>query len=40
MEPDAIKGLATLMPEAVTLKFIDKPLSAEQTAELFQVPLK
>jgi NitT/TauT family transport system substrate-binding protein len=40
LEPDAIKGLDTLMPEAVTLKFIDKPLSKEQTAELFQVPLK
>ena len=40
VEPDAIKGLDTLMPEAVTLKFIDKELSKEQTAELFQVPLK
>ena len=40
LQPDEIKGLDTLMPEAVTLKFIDKPLSKEQTAELFQVPLK
>jgi NitT/TauT family transport system substrate-binding protein len=40
VEPDAIKGLDTLMPEAVNLKFIDKPLSKEQTAELFQVPLR
>jgi NitT/TauT family transport system substrate-binding protein len=40
VDPDEIKGLDTLMPEAVTLKFIDKPLTKEQTAELFQVPLK
>jgi NitT/TauT family transport system substrate-binding protein len=40
IEPDAIKGLDTLLPEAVTLKFIDKELTKEQQAELFQVPLK
>jgi len=40
IEPDAIKGLDTLLPEAVTLKFIDKELTKEQLAELFQVPLK
>ena len=40
IEPDEIKGLDTLIPEAVNLKFIDKPLSKEQIAELFQVPLK
>jgi hypothetical protein len=28
------------MPEAVTLKFIPAPLTKEQTAELFQVPLR
>ena len=38
--PDEIKGLDTQLPEAVTLKFIDKPLTKEQQAELFQVPLK
>jgi NitT/TauT family transport system substrate-binding protein len=38
--PDEIKGLDTLLPEAVTLKFIEKPLTKEQLAELFQVPLK
>lgn len=38
--PDEIKGLETLIPEAVTLKFIDKPLTKEQQAELFQVPLR
>lgn len=40
VEPDAIKGLDTLLPEAVKLKFIDKELTKEQVAELFQVPLK
>ncbi len=40
VQPDQIKGLDTLLPEAVTLKFIDKPLTKEQLAELFQVPLK
>lgn len=40
IEPDQIKGLDTLLPEAVNLKFIDKELSKEQVAELFQVPLK
>lgn len=38
--PDEIKGLDTQIPEAVTLKFINKPLTKEQQAELFQVPLK
>jgi NitT/TauT family transport system substrate-binding protein len=38
--PDEIKGLDSMIPEAVTLKFIDKPLTPEQRAELFQVPLK
>ncbi len=38
--PDEIKGLDTLLPEAVTLKFIAAPLTKEQQAELFQVPLK
>jgi len=38
--PDEIKGLDTLLPEAVTLKFIPAPLSKEQLAELIQVPLK
>ena len=40
VEPNQIKGLDTLVPEAVTLKFIDKELTKEQLAELFQVPLK
>ena len=38
--PDEIKGLDTLLPEAVALKFITEPLKAEQVKELIQVPLK
>jgi NitT/TauT family transport system substrate-binding protein len=40
VEPDEIKGLDSLLPEAVTLKFIEKPLTKEQLTELIQVPLK
>jgi NitT/TauT family transport system substrate-binding protein len=40
IDPDAIKGLDTLLPEAVSLKFINEPLTKEQLAELIQVPLK
>jgi NitT/TauT family transport system substrate-binding protein len=36
--PDEIKGIDTLMPEAVSLKFIPEPLSAAQLAELIQIP--
>lgn len=35
--PDAIHGLDSLVPEAVTLKFIPAPLTKEQTAELIQI---
>jgi NitT/TauT family transport system substrate-binding protein len=35
--PDEIKGLASLMPEAVTLKFIPEPMSQQQLDELIQV---
>lgn len=35
--PDDIKGLDSLMGEAVTLKFIPAPLTKEQTAELVQI---
>jgi NitT/TauT family transport system substrate-binding protein len=38
MWPDEIKGLDTLMPEAVSLKFIPEPLTAAQLAELIQIP--
>jgi NitT/TauT family transport system substrate-binding protein len=40
LNPDAIKGLDTLLPEAIELKYLTKPLSQEQLAELIQVPLK
>ena len=35
--PDEIKGLDTLMPEAVSLKFIAEPLTAAQLGELIQI---
>jgi NitT/TauT family transport system substrate-binding protein len=38
--PDEIKGLDTLVPEAVTLKFTSEPLTKQQQAELFQVPFR
>jgi NitT/TauT family transport system substrate-binding protein len=37
VNPDEIKGLDSLMAEAVTLKFIPAPLSKEQLAELIQI---
>jgi NitT/TauT family transport system substrate-binding protein len=38
VDPDQIHGQASLMQEAVNLKFIDKPLTAQQLAELIQIP--
>ena len=35
--PDEIKGLESLMEEAVTLKFIPAPLTKEQQAELIRI---
>jgi NitT/TauT family transport system substrate-binding protein len=37
LDPDEIHGLASLMAEAVTLKFIMTPLTREQAAELIQI---
>lgn len=37
VEPDAIKGLDSLMTDAVDLKFISTPLRKEQVAELVQL---
>jgi NitT/TauT family transport system substrate-binding protein len=37
VEPDAIKGLDSLMADAVELKFISAPLSKEKLAELVQL---
>jgi NitT/TauT family transport system substrate-binding protein len=38
LNPDAIRGLDIMMPEAVNLKFIAAPLSADQLKELIQIP--
>jgi NitT/TauT family transport system substrate-binding protein len=38
LNPDQIRGLDLMMPEAVNLKFIASPLSSEQLQELIQVP--
>jgi len=38
LSPDEIKGLDIMMPEAVTLKFLTAPLTAEQLRELIQIP--
>ncbi len=38
IDPDEIKGLKSLMEEAITLKFIAAPLSKQQLAELIQIP--
>jgi NitT/TauT family transport system substrate-binding protein len=40
IEPDGIKGMDTLLVDAVNLKFITKPLTSQQVKELVQVPLK
>jgi NitT/TauT family transport system substrate-binding protein len=40
VNPDEIHGLDTLVKEAVTLKFIDKPLTQQQLAELIQIPTR
>src|SRR5262245_42954157 len=38
VDPDKISGLDALVKEAVNLKFIDKPLTQQQLAELIQIP--
>jgi len=38
VDPDKISGLDALVKEAVNLKFIDKPLTEQQLAELIQIP--
>ena len=37
LSPEQIKGLDTLMPEAISLKFIPEPLTPAQLAELIQI---
>lgn len=38
VDPDKIVGLEAILPDAVTLKYIAKPLTKEQLAELIQIP--
>ena len=38
MQTDAMKDVDGIMRDAVTLKFLDKPLTKEQLAELIQIP--
>jgi NitT/TauT family transport system substrate-binding protein len=38
VDPDAIKGVDAVMSEAVTLKFINAPLTPKQLEELIQIP--
>ncbi len=38
LNPDAIVGLETIVPDAVALKYTSQPLTKEQLAELFQIP--
>jgi hypothetical protein len=38
MRNDRLSDLDTVMADAVTLKFLDKPLSKEQLDELIQIP--
>ncbi len=38
MQTDAMKDVDGIMRDAVTLKFLDKPLTKEQLADLIQIP--
>jgi NitT/TauT family transport system substrate-binding protein len=38
LEPDRISDVAAVMADAVALKFLDKPLTASELAELFPLP--
>jgi NitT/TauT family transport system substrate-binding protein len=40
VNPDEISGVDSLVKEAVNLKFIDKPLTTAQLAELIQIPAR
>jgi NitT/TauT family transport system substrate-binding protein len=40
VDPDSVKGLDALMVDAVTYKYMDKPLTPTEVAEFVQVPLK
>jgi hypothetical protein len=36
--PDEVKGLDSLMEEAVALKFVSAPLGKQQTADFIRIP--
>jgi len=38
LDPDEVKGLDVIIPEAVTLKYTAAPLTKEQLGELIQIP--
>ena len=38
LDPDEIKGLDVIVPEAVSLKYTAAPLTKEQLSELIQIP--
>jgi NitT/TauT family transport system substrate-binding protein len=38
LNPDQVKELLIIQPEAVTLKYIAAPLSCDQLKELMQIP--
>jgi NitT/TauT family transport system substrate-binding protein len=38
LDPDQVKGIDSLLKEAINLKFISAPLTAQQLAELIQIP--
>ena len=40
VDPDLVKGLDALMVDAVTYKYMDKPLTPAEVTEFVQVPLK
>jgi len=40
LDPNSVKGIGDLMTEAVNFKYMARALTAEELAELVQVPLK
>jgi hypothetical protein len=39
MSPDRVVGMDQIISEAVTMKFLPAPLTAEQVKELIQIPV-
>jgi hypothetical protein len=40
IDPDTVKGMDQLLTEAVNFKYLPKPLTPDELAELVQVPLR